>query len=155
VKSIADVIAFNKANEASAMPYFKQEILEQAQAKGGLDSKEYLDAVAKTTGTTRTAIDAIIKDNKLDAIVAPTNGFAICIDLVNGDYDNGFSFSAPAALAGYPHITVPMGYFHELPVGISFVSTPYKEGDIIKLAYAYEQASKKRVPPKFNGDLQG
>jgi len=153
VKSIADVIAFNKANEARAMPYFKQEILEQAQAKGGLDSKEYLDAVAKTTGTARTAIDAIMKDNNLDAIVAPTNGFAGCIDLVNGDYDNGFSFSGPAAMAGYPHITVPMGYFHDLPVGISFVSTAYKEGDIIKLAYAYEQASKKRVPPKFSGDL--
>jgi amidase len=155
VKSLADVIAFNKQNEATAMPFFKQEILEQAQAKGGLDSKEYLDAVAKTTGTTRAAIDKIMSDNKLDAIVAPTNGFAVCIDLVNGDYDNGFSFSGPAAMAGYPHITVPMGYFKELPVGISFVSTPYKEGDIIKLAYAYEQASKKRVPPKFKVDLLG
>jgi len=155
VKSLAGVIAFNKENEAKAMPWFKQEILEQAQAKGGLNSKEYLDAVAKTTGTTRTAIDSIMKDNKLDALVAPTNGFAVCIDLVNGDYDNGFSFSGPAAIAGYPHITVPMGYFHELPVGISFVSTPYKEGDIIKLAYAYEQASKKRVPPKFSVDLPG
>ena len=155
VKSLAGVIAFNKENEAKAMPWFKQEILEQAQAKGGLNSKEYLDAVAKTTGTTRTAIDSIMKDNKLDALVAPTNGFAVCIDLVNGDYDNGFSFSGPAAIAGYPHITVPMGYFHELPVGISFVSTPYKEGDIIKLAYAYEQASKKRVAPTFKPDLPG
>jgi len=155
VKSLADVIAFNKQNEATAMPFFKQEILEQAQAKKGLDEKEYMDAVAKTTGTTRTAIDKIISDNKLDAIVAPTNGFAVCIDLVNGDYDNGFSFSGPAAMAGYPHITVPMGYFNELPVGISFVSTAYKEGDIIKLAYAYEQASKKRVPPKFNVALLG
>ncbi len=155
VKSLADVIAFNKANEAKAMPFFKQEILEQAQAKGDLASKEYLEAVAKTTTTTRNAIDSLIKENKLDAIVAPTNGFACCIDLVNGDYDNGFSFSGPAAMAGYPHITVPMGYFNELPIGISFVSTAYKEGDIIKLAYAYEQASKKRVPPKFKVDLLG
>jgi len=155
VKSLADVIAFNKQNEAKAMPFFKQEILEQADKKGGLDEKEYLDAVAKTTSTTRNAIDALIKSNKLDAIVAPTNGFACCIDLINGDYDNGFSFSGPAAMAGYPHITVPMGFFNELPVGISFVSSAYKEGDIIRLAYAYEQASKKRTAPKFKVDLLG
>ena len=149
MKSIADVIAFNKANEAKAMPFFKQEILEQAQDKGGLETKEYTDALAKTTGITRNAINGIIKMNNLDAIAAPTNGFAGCIDLVNGDYDNGFSFSSPAAMAGYPHITVPMGYFNELPVGLSFISTAYKESDIIKLGYAYEQASKKRVAPKF------
>jgi amidase len=151
IKSLADVIAFNKKNEATAMPFFKQEILEQAEKKGGLDQLEYLDAVQKTTGITRNAIDTIMKENNLDAIAATTNGFAVCIDLVNGDYDNGYSFSSPAAMAGYPHITVPMGYFHDLPVGLSFISSPYKEGDIIKLAYAYEQASKKRVAPKFKG----
>ncbi|HEY8781091.1 MAG TPA: amidase [Mucilaginibacter sp.] len=155
VKSLADVIAYNKQNEAKAMPFFKQEILEQAEKKGGLDEKEYLEALTKTTGVTRKAIDTLIKENNLDAIAAPTNGFAGCIDLVNGDYDNGFSFSSPAAMAGYPHITVPMGYFNELPVGISFVSTAHKEGDIIKLAYAYEQVSKKRMPPKFKVDLLG
>jgi amidase len=149
VKSLADVIAFNKKNEAKAMPYFKQETLELADKKGGLDEKEYLDAVQKTTGITRNAIDLLLKENNLDAIVAPTNGFAVCIDLVNGDYDNGFSFSGPAAMAGYPHITVPMGYAYGLPAGISFISTAYKEGDIIKLAYAYEQASKKRQAPLF------
>jgi amidase len=155
VKSLADVIAFNKQNEATAMPFFKQDILELAQSKSGLDSKEYLDAVKNTTETTRNAIDSIMKANQLDAICAPTNGFACCIDLVNGDYDNGFGFSTPAAMAGYPHITVPMGYFNQLPVGISFVSTPYKEGDIITLGYAYEQASKKRVKPEFKVDLLG
>ncbi len=155
VKSLADVIAFNKQNEATAMPFFKQDILEQAQAKGELDEKEYLDAVAKTTSITRTAIDTLIKENNLDAIAAPTNGFACCIDLVNGDYDNGFGFSSPAAMAGYPHITVPMGYFNELPIGLSFISGAYKEGDIIKLGYAYEQATKKRVPPNFKVDLFG
>ncbi len=149
MKSIGDIIAFNKANEAKAMPFFKQEILEQAQGKGGLQEKEYTDALAKTTGITRNAIDSIMKHHNLDAIAAPTNGFAGCIDLVNGDYDNGFSFSSPAAMAGYPHITVPMGYFNQLPVGLSFISTAYKEGDIIKLGYAYEQASKKRVAPNF------
>jgi amidase len=94
-----------------------------------------------------------MKENTLDAISAPTNGFACCIDLVNGDYDNGFSFSSPAAMAGYPHITVPMGFYNKLPVGLSFISTAYKEADIITLGYAYEQASKKRVAPKFKVDL--
>ncbi|MDB5138494.1 MAG: amidase [Mucilaginibacter sp.] len=155
VKSLADVIAFNKQNEAKAMPFFKQETLELAQKKGDLNQKEYLDALQKTTGITRKAIDSMLKDNNLDAIVAPTNGFAGCIDLVNGDYDNGFSFSGPAAMAGYPHITVPMGYAHGLPAGISFISSAYKEGDIIKLGYAYEQASKKRVKPAFKADLLG
>jgi amidase len=155
VKSLAGVIAFNKQNEAKAMPFFKQELLEQSEKKGGLDSKEYLDAVKTTTGVTRTAIDNILKTNNLDAITAPTNGFACCIDLVNGDYDNGFSFSSPAAMAGYPHITVPMGLAYGLPVGISFISTAYKEGDIIKLGYAYEQASKKRMAPDFKVDLLG
>lgn len=153
MKTLADVIAFNKQNETTAMPFFKQETLELADKKGGLDSKEYLDAVKTTTTTTREAIDKILKDNKLDAIAAPTNGFACCIDLVNGDYDNGFSFSGPAAMAGYPHITVPMGAWNDLPVGISFISTAYDEAGIIKLGYAYEQASKKRAAPKFKKDL--
>lgn len=153
MKTLTDVIAFNQQNEAKAMPFFKQEILELAQKKGGLDDKEYLDAVKNTTGVTRNAIDKILKDDKLDAIAAPTNGFACCIDLINGDYDNGFSFSGPAAMAGYPHITVPMGQWHDLPIGLSFVGTAYDEAGIIKLGYAYEQASKKRAAPKFKKDL--
>jgi amidase len=153
MKSLDDVIAFNKQNEAKAMPYFKQETLELAVKKGGLDSAEYLEAVKNTTTITRTAIDKILKDNKLDAIAAPTNGFAECIDLVNGDYDNGFGFSGPAAQAGYPHITVPMGQWKELPIGLSFISTAYDEAGIIKIAYAYEQASKKRSAPTFKKDL--
>ena len=155
VKSLAQVIEFNKQNEATAMPFFRQEILEQAEAKGTLIEKEYTDALKKTSGLTREAINKVMKENNLDAISAPTNGFACCIDLINGDYDNGFSFSSPAAMAGYPHITLPMGYAHSLPIGLSFISTAYKEADIIKLAYAYEQASKKRVAPKFRPDLLG
>lgn len=153
MKTLADVIEFNKKNEAKAMPFFKQETLELANKKGDLNSKEYLDAVKNTTTITRSVIDKLLKDNKLDAIAAPTNGPAVCIDLVNGDYDNGYSFSGPAAMAGYPHITVPMGFIHGLPIGLSFISTAYDEAGIIKLGYAYEQASKKRVPPKFNRDL--
>ncbi|WP_413666519.1 amidase [Mucilaginibacter sp. Mucisp86] len=153
IKTLADVIAFNKQNEAKAMPFFKQETLELAQAKGDLNSKEYLDAVKQTNAGTRKVIDEMLAKYKLDAIIGTTNGPAVCIDLVNGDYDNGFSFSGPAAMAGYPHITVPMGLAHGLPVGLSFFSTAYKEGDIIKLGYAYEQASKKRVAPLFKPDL--
>lgn len=155
MKTLADVIAFNKQNEATAMPFFKQETLELADKKGGLDTKEYLDAVKTTTTVTRNAIDKLLKDNKLDAIAAPTNGFACCIDLVNGDYDTGFGFSGPAAMAGYPHITVPMGAWNDLPVGLSFISTAYDEAGIITLGYAYEQASKKRAAPKFRKDLLG
>lgn len=153
IKSLADVIAFNKQNEAKAMPFFKQETMELAQAKGDLNSKEYLDAVKQTSLGTRKAIDDILAKYKLDAIIGTTNGPAVCIDLVNGDYDNGFGFSGPAAMAGYPHITVPMGLAHGLPVGLSFFSTAYHEGEIIKLGYAYEQASKKRVAPLYKPDL--
>jgi len=149
MKSLKDVVEFNKQNTANAMPYFKQETLEQALTKGGLDSKEYLDALKISSGTSRKAIDKILTDNKLDAICAPTNGLACCIDLANGDYDTGFSFSSPAAMAGYPHITVPMGEVHGLPIGFSFIGTAYHEGELIKLAYAFEQATMKRMPPKF------
>ncbi|MGN6178196.1 MAG: amidase [Mucilaginibacter sp.] len=154
VKSLADVIAFNKAHADKCMPFFKQEIMDQAQAKGDLKTKEYLGALKSTTSS-RKIITKIMKDNKLDAIIGPTNGFACTIDLVNGDYDNGFGFSTPAAMAGYPHITVPMGFAHNLPMGLSFFSTAYKEADIIGLAYAYEQASKKRMKPEFKPDLLG
>jgi amidase len=153
MKSLVDVIAFNKKNEDKAMPFFKQETLKLAQSKGGLDSKEYLDALKKSNGSSRTIIDNILKKNQLDAIVGPTNGFAVCIDLINGDYDNGFSFSSPAAKAGYPHITVPMGSWHDLPMGISFFGTAYTEPQLISMAYAYEQASKKRIAPTFKPAL--
>ncbi|MDB5117160.1 MAG: amidase [Mucilaginibacter sp.] len=152
-KSLQDVIDFNKKNAAHAMPFFKQETLEQAQQKGGLDTKEYTDALKLSHEGTRTVIDKLLKQHKLDAIIGPTNGFAVCIDLINGDYDNGFSFSSPAARAGYPHITVPMGAWKELPMGLSFFSTAYSEPELLKLAYAYEQASKKRVAPKFRVGL--
>lgn len=155
VKSLSDVIAYNKQNEEKAMPFFKQETLEMAQKKGGLTSKEYLDAFKKSNVGSRVAIDKIIKASHLDAIIGPTNGFAVCIDLVNGDYDNGFSFSSPAAKAGYPHITVPMGSWQELPIGLSFFGLPYTEPELLKLAYAYEQASKKRRGPKFIPTLSG
>lgn len=146
VRSLADVIAFNKQNEKRAMPFFKQETLERSETRGGLDNPEYTDALKKLL-TSRTIIDDLMKQNQLDTIVAPTSGPACCIDLVAGDYGTGRSFSGPAAIAGYPHITVPMGLVFDLPVGLSFVGTAYAEPRLIAMAYAYEQASKKRVPP--------
>ena len=154
VKSLADVIAFNKQNEAKAMPYFKQETLESSNAKGGLNSKEYLDAVAKTTSS-RKIIDDMLKQNKLDAIAGTSIGPACLTDLINGDYDTGFYFCPPAAMAGYPHITIPMGHINDLPVGFSFCGTAYNEGALLTLAYAFEQASKKRQPPKFLKSFEG
>lgn len=148
VKSLADVIAFNKQNEATAMPYFKQETLESCNEKPGLDSKEYTEALKKTLHT-RKIIDDMLSKDKLDAIGGTSIGLAGCIDLINGDYDTGFYFCPPAAMAGYPHITVPMGTVHELPAGFSFIAGAYKEAELIKIAYAFEQASKKRLPPKF------
>ena len=90
-----------------------------------------------------------MQQNKLDAVCGTSIGPANCIDLVNGDYDVKFYFCPPAAMAGYPHITVPMGKVQGLPVGLSFISGAYKEGEIIAMAYAYEQASKKREKPAF------
>ncbi len=148
VRSLADVIAFNKQNEAKAMPYFKQETLESSEKKAGLDSKEYTDALKKTLSCRKT-IDELMKQHQLNAIAATSIGPANLTDLINGDYNTGFYFCPPAAMAGYPHITVPMGTLFELPVGFSFIAGAYSEPEIIKLAFAFEQASKKRTPPKF------
>ncbi|GAB3805389.1 amidase [Spirosoma humi] len=148
VRTLADVIAFNRQNAANVMPFFKQETLESSQAKGGLDSKEYTDALAKTRSS-RQLIDKLMSDNKLDAICGTSIGFAGCIGLINGDYDTGFYFCPPAAMAGYPHITIPMGSVQGLPVGFSFIAGAYQEGALVSLGYAYEQASKKRVRPAF------
>jgi amidase len=148
VKSLKELIAFDQENEKRAMPFFKQEILIESEAKGGLDSKEYLDALSKTKGFRKTLLDLMSAGN-LDALSGITNGPACCIDLVNGDYDNGPSLSTPAAITGFPHITVPMGLFHGLPIGLSFYAGPYTEPLLISLAYSYEQASLKRQKPGF------
>ena len=154
MKSLQDIIAFNKQNESIAMPFFKQETLISCEAKGNLESKEYTDALTKSLGS-RTIITNLLKEQQLDALCGVTNGLACCIDLINGDYDTGFSFSTPAAMAGFPHITVPMGFVHELPVGISFFGEAYSEPALVGIAYAYEQASKKRKQPGFKVDLLG
>jgi amidase len=148
VHSLTELIAFNKANAGKAMPYFKQETLERSDTRGGLDSTEYTDALKKLL-TARTVIDETIRQNQLDAICGTTNSIACCIDLISGDYRTGPGFAGPAAMAGYPHITVPMGTVMDLPVGVSFVGGAYTEPQLLAMAYAYEQASKKRVAPGF------
>lgn len=149
VKTLADVIAFNEKNKATVMPYFSQELFIRAEAKGGLDSNAYLDALANNLRYSRDeGIDKVMLANKLDALIAPTGSPAWMTDLVNGD-NSGASFTSPAAVAGYPHITVPAGFVSGLPVGLSFVGGAYSEATLIKLAFAYEQASKHRRAPLY------
>ena len=148
VKSLADVIAFNNKNTDMAMPYFKQETLISSNDKGDLESMIYKDALEQSLKS-RAIISQMLKENQLDAICGVSNGLAACIDNINGDYGTGFSFSGPAAVAGYPHITLPMGFIHGLPVGLSFIADAYQESEIIKLAYAFEQITKQRKAPLF------
>jgi amidase len=149
MKTLTDVIEFNKKNEDKAMPYFKQETLESSNKKAGLESKEYKDAYQKSHIESRKIIDDVIKQNKLDAITGFTMGPACSIDVVYGDRWGDVGLTTPAAITGYPHITVPCGLVYELPVGISFFGPAYSEDVLIGIAFAYEQASKSRVAPKF------
>jgi amidase len=149
VRTLADLIAFNISHKSEEMPYFGQEILEQAQKRGALTDAKYTSALAKARLNTRAkGIDAIMDAHKLDALVAPTNGPAWFIDLVNGDADGGGS-SSPAAEAGYPSITVPAGYAFGLPVGISFFGRAWSEAKLIRIAYAFEQAANARRAPTY------
>ncbi len=148
-KSLKDLIAYNNKHQNTEMPYFGQEIFLRAEAKGSLKSPEYLKALAKNIRLSRAeGIDAIMVKHKLDALVAPTGGPPWTTDLVNGDHFVGGLSTAPA-VAGYPHITVPAGYIFGLPIGISFVGRAYTETILIKIAYAYEQLTRFRKPPKF------
>jgi amidase len=149
VHSLKDVIAFNEKNRDREMPYFGQDIMIKAEAKGPLTSKPYLTALRKNHLLTRAhGIDAVMKKNRLDALVAPTGGPPWPTDWINGDHFTG-GYSSASAVAGYPHITVPAGYVFGLPVGISFFGGAFSEAKLIKIAYAFEQATKVRRPPQF------
>jgi amidase len=148
VKSLQDVINYNKQNEAKAMPYFKQETLDSSQKLGGLESKEYITAVTKSTSI-RKFLDDLMKKNNLNALCGPATGASWCVDFVNGDFFSGYGAYGPAAMAGYPSITVPMGSINQLPIGLSFISTAYDEPNLIAIGYAYEQLSRKRTKPAF------
>lgn len=149
VHSLQELIEFNERNRDREMPYFAQEILVQAQAKGPLTSRAYVAALKNNHLLSRTrGIDSTMARHRLDALVAPTGGPAWLTDLVNGDHFSGGS-STPAAVAGYPNITVPAGQISGLPVGISFFGSAWSEPTLIRIAYAYEQATKLRGPPRF------
>ena len=152
IKSLRELIAFNKDHAREAMPFFKQELLEMSDKKGDLSSQEYTDALSKML-TSRAILDDLMKVNRLDAITGFTYGAAWSIDIIHGDQVNEMSFSSPAAISGYPHITVPGGLYHGLPVGISFMGGAYSEGSLFALAYAFEQATKKRVAPVFLNEV--
>jgi amidase len=149
VHTLKDVIDFNSRNRQKEMPYFGQDLFVKAEEKGPLTEKAYLDALAKNHQLARTeGIDAIMNKHQLDALVAPTGGPAWLTDLVNGDHSAGGSSNA-AAVAGYPNINVTAGSIVGLPVGISFFGRAWSEPTLIKLAYAFEQATKARQAPKF------
>lgn len=149
VRTLKDIIEFNDRNRQKEMPYFGQDLFIKAEAKGPLTEKTYLDALSKNHQLARTeGIDAIMNKHQLDALVAPTGGPAWLTDLVNGDHVGGGSSNA-AAVAGYPNINVTAGSIFGLPVGISFFGRAWSEPTLIKLAYAFEQATKARQAPRF------
>jgi amidase len=152
VRSLRDVIVFNESRRQEEMPYFGQEILAMADGKAPLTSPEYRKALARNQQMARAdGIDAVMNKYRLDALVAPTGGPAWLIDLVNGDGGTAMSPgpSTVAAVAGYPHITVPMGFYRGLPIGLSFFGRAWSEPTLIRIAYAYEQATRHRRPPAF------
>jgi amidase len=149
VHSLREIIEFNEKHRDREMPYFGQELLIQADQKGPLSTPEYTKALARNHEMSRVkGIDATLAKHKLDAIVAPTQGPAWLIDLVNGDCAGGSS-TTPAAVAGYPSITVPAGEAAGLPLGLSFMGPAWSEPKLLGLAYAFEQATRARKPPRF------
>jgi amidase len=149
VRSLKQVIEFNEKNRDREMPYFGQELLVRAEAKGPLTSKAYIAALQKNHKLSRAqGIDFVLQRHKLDALIAPTGGPPWPTDWLNGDHFTG-GYSTASAVAGYPHITVPAGYVFGLPFGISFIGGAYSEPRLIGLAYAFEQATKLRRRPQF------
>src|SRR5882724_5069541 len=150
VRTLDDIIEFNKRNARENLPFFGQELLVRAQAKGGLTEAEYLEALEKCRRLGgREGFDAAMDEHQLDAMIAPTTTPAWPVDLVNGDQFRGSSAKS-AALAGYPLVSVPAGAAQGLPVGITFMGRAWSEPTLIKLAYAFEQATKARRPPQYN-----
>jgi amidase len=149
VHSLADVIAFNDANRDREMPFFGQELMLRAEKKGPLTEKAYKKALAKDLRLSRKeGIDAVMDRLHLDAIVAPSGNPPWTTDFINGDHFTGSS-TTPAAVAGYPSVTVPAGFAFGQPVGLSFIGRAWSEALLIKFAYAYEQATRHRRPPTF------
>jgi len=153
-RTLEDLARFNVAHAAEEMPWFRQELFEKAVAKGGLDSPEYVEALAKCRRIMRVqGIDALMAAGKLDALVAPTGGPAWRTDLLTGDNPNSGGCSSPAAVAGYPSVTVPCGTLAELPLGMSIFGAAWSEQKLLRIAYAYEQATRHRKPPTYRATI--
>jgi amidase len=150
VQTLADIIEFNERHQDKVMPYFGQDIMIKSEAKGPLTEDAYQKALETDLRLARDeGIDATLQKYHLDAIIAPSGSPARLTDLVNGNAHGGGGSSSPAAVAGYASITVPAGYIFGLPVGLSFIGGAYQEPTLIKLAYAFEQATHFRKPPGF------
>ena len=150
VRTLQEVIEFNERNKDRELPYFGQETFLRAQEKGPLTDKAYLEAWEKCRRLSRAeGIDGLMDKHQLDAIIAPSGGPAGKTDLIYGDANVTGGSSSPAAVAGYPNVTVPAGEVFGLPFGISFFGRAYSEPTLLKLAFAFEQATKARQPPKF------
>jgi amidase len=152
-RALADLIAFNAEHAEREMPFFAQELFEQAAEKGPLTEPAYLKSLETCRRLSRAeGIDAVMDEHRLDALVAPSNSPAWRIDHANGDHDAGGN-STPAAVAGYPNVTVPMGFAFDLPIGISFMGRAWSEGTLIRLASAFEHATCHRRPPRVERDV--
>ncbi len=148
LRTLQDLIAWNEANKEREMPLFGQELFVRAAAKGPLTSEVYVKLKADIQRRAKAGIDSALAKDHLDALIAPSCGPPWIIDVVNGDSFTGSSTTLPA-VAGYPNVTVPSGFVGELPIGISFFGAAYSEPVLLRLAYAYEQASHARKPPRF------
>ena len=154
VRNIKQVIEFNEKNQDRELQFFNQNTMIKASEKSDLNTPAYRQALAKSKRMTQAeGIDAAMLKNKLDALVAPTDGIPWLTDFLNGDHFSG-GCSTPAAVAGYPHVTVPAGYISGLPLGVSFFGKAWSEGKLIKYAYAFEQATKHRQPPTFPASVE-
>jgi len=156
VDTLAELIEFNRQHADQVMPWFGQEIFEQSQAKGPLNDPAYLKALDQSYLQVSKLIEKVMQENDLDAIIAPTNSPAWTTDLVNGDHWGGdtVSSSSPAAISGYPAITLPMGAIHGLPIGLSFLGLPFTESELLGFAYALEQRLGAWQAPSYRPDIE-
>jgi amidase len=149
VRSLAEAIEFNERNADRELAHFGQEQMLGSEARGPLTDSEYVEARDEIRRTNRDDIDGLLREHDLDALIAPTATYAWLTDHLKGDRFEGPYSASPAAIAGYPSITVPMGYVSELPVGISFIGTAWSEPTLLRLAYSFEQGTRHRRTPEF------